>query len=105
MRENFQLLVVVGIALLLILIAAEETRRTVSEPTLIKVVREKIESGASVIDTVETEEGLEEDEEEELFKKLSIEHYAKLEKLFPHDSAVYLKICRQLLRQFFVPPD
>lgn len=105
MRDNLQLLVVVGIALILILIAAEESHKTVSEPTLVAVASEKIAGENWEVNTVDVEKNWKEDEDEELFEKLPGEQFGEWEEIFPADSLPHINLIRRIIQQFFAPHE
>ncbi|NPV14741.1 hypothetical protein HPY86_07400 [candidate division WOR-3 bacterium] len=103
-RENLQLLIIVGIALLLILMAAEESKRVFPEPAFIAAARAKIEQQVETVDTMELDEGWEEAEEERLLENLPSEQFSEWEQIFPADSLVNISRIRRIIERLFATP-
>lgn len=94
-----------GIALILILIAAAESPKSVPEPTLVAVTREKIAGRNFEVDTVDVEKNWREDEEDGLFEKLPGEQFGEWDGIFSTDSLPHINLIRRIIQQFFAPHE
>lgn len=103
-RENLQLLIIVGIALLLILMAAEESKRVFPEPAFIAAARAQVEPQVGADDTMELDEGWEEDDEERLLENLPSEQFSEWDKILPADSLVNISRIRRIIERLFATP-
>ncbi len=103
-RENLQLLIIVGIALLLILMAAEESKRMFPEPAFIAAARAQVEPQVGAGDTMELDEDWEEDDEEWLLENLPAEQFSEWEQIFPTDSLTNFSRIQRIIQRLFSTP-
>jgi len=103
-RENLQLLIVVGIALLLILMAAEESKRAFPEPAFIAAARAQVENQIGTGDTMELDEDWKEYDEERLLENLPAEQFSEWGKILPADSLINISRIHQIVKRLFSAP-